>query len=72
MLKNIIIFLIYFVVFVFGMTLFKRFDLFGFSKRSTLSIILEGAITGMAFSIIISYYTRNKVRKSKEKINTTL
>jgi hypothetical protein len=69
MFKNIFSCLIYLIAFVLIMTLFKRMDLFGFSKRSTLRIILEGVISGSLFFVIISYYVNKKEKKSKGDIN---
>lgn len=53
MLKNIFGSFIYVVVFALIMALFKRPDLFGFSNRSTLSIILESLFPGILFFVII-------------------
>ena len=63
MVKYIFSSLIYFVVFILIISLFKRFDLFGFNNRSTLSIILEAAIASILFLVIMSFYVKKRGKK---------
>ena len=58
--------IIFFVVFVLIFILFKRWNLFDLNKHSLESIVIEGIIASIIFSVLLSIYSKRYLKKNEK------